>query len=102
MILSFSQAVIMNSLNSVYLMTVIKRRRTPIHSFCGENVEEGQSPIILSVKKFLIAWVTFPWQINSAYFSISRGKQREKTLITFYAVNTVIYALHIFFHFVFI
>ena len=98
MILSFSQAVIMNSLNSVYLMTVIKRRRTPIHSFCGENVEEVQSPIILSVKKFLIAWVTFPWQINSAYFSISRGKQREKTLITFYAVNTVIYALHIFFH----
>ena len=58
MILSFSRAVIMNRLNTVYLLTV-KRRRTPIRSFCGENVEV-QSLIILSVKKFLVAWVTVP------------------------------------------
>ena len=101
--LGFSQAVIVRCRTDIYLMAVITGKVTSIIPLYSKNVKV-LTPIILSVKNVWVALITPPWQINSGYFSISKGIARKLTLTTSYTLNTVIntlYIIFILFHFIF-
>lgn len=85
-----------------YLFDDSDQKKADTHPFilqweCGGS----ESPRILPVKNSWIALITLPWQINSDCFSIAGAKQKERNLLTFYALNTVIYTLHMFFCLIF-